>query len=95
MRSIYLFLLLSGPVLAQVPPKAQIRRDSVLPGEQMPTFRPRNDFYRRPGDHPNVVRATLDNMPVWVSDTSAVAMPTRGRRVLPNRPENFRGRKRN
>ncbi|ADB37555.1 hypothetical protein [Spirosoma linguale] len=36
----------------------------------MPTSRPRNSFYRYPTELPNVVRATLDNMPVKVPDTS-------------------------
>ncbi|WP_461146908.1 hypothetical protein [Spirosoma pulveris] len=41
----------------------------LSPG-MMPTSRPRNSFYRYPTDLPNVVRATLDNMPVKVPDTS-------------------------
>ncbi|SOD80495.1 hypothetical protein [Spirosoma fluviale] len=36
----------------------------------MPTTRPRNSFYRYPTDPPNLVRATLDNMPVKVPDSS-------------------------
>lgn len=109
MRYCYLFLLLSGTALAQVPTQPA-RRDSVptrfrmpadraildklpfltkeTPPRPMPTVRPRNDFYRRPGDNPNVVRATLDNMPVLMSDTSSVPMPTHGhaqpRRRKPN-----------
>lgn len=77
MRYLYILCFLSGTVLAQVPSKPA-RRDSVPPRPGMPTIYPRNDFYRRPGDNPNVVRATLDNMPVWGSDTSAIHMPTRG-----------------
>ncbi|GAB3794223.1 hypothetical protein GCM10028819_07250 [Spirosoma humi] len=36
----------------------------------MPAVRPTNSFYRDPKDGPGVVRATLDNMPVKVPDTS-------------------------
>lgn len=67
--------IMAGSAFAQ----GSARRDSVPPRQQMPTVRPQNEFYRRPGDNPNVVRATLDNMPVWMSDTSsAVPMPTKG-----------------
>lgn len=36
----------------------------------MPTVRPNTSFYRDPRDGPNIVRATLDNMPVKGPDTS-------------------------
>ncbi len=36
----------------------------------MPTERPENDFYRDPKDPKHVVRATLDNMPVLMADTT-------------------------
>ncbi|TAE30604.1 MAG: hypothetical protein EAZ91_09735 [Cytophagales bacterium] len=76
MHYLYILCFFSVTTFAQVPTHA--RRDSVPPRPGMPTAYPRNDFYRRPGDNPNVVRATLDNMPVWGSDTSSVRMPTLG-----------------
>lgn len=79
MRPLYLFLLLSDMTFGQVPTQPSIRRDSVPTGQRMPTVRPQNEFYRRTGDNPSMVRSTLDNMPIWMSDTSAVRMPTKGK----------------
>ncbi|WP_461128964.1 hypothetical protein [Spirosoma aerophilum] len=63
--------LLTGSAFAQAPTKT-VRRDSIpvngpIP---MPTARQSNSFYRNPGDPPTIVRATVDNMPVKVPDTS-------------------------
>jgi hypothetical protein len=42
----------------------------VFPPDLMPNARPNNAFYRNPLDPPNVMRATLDNMPIKVPDSS-------------------------
>jgi hypothetical protein len=76
-----------------------VRRDSVpdVSRATMPTLRPGNDFYRNPNDPPNVVRATLDNMPVMGVDPSTQhtmlqATPPRAKNrqlpqiVIPNLP---------
>ena len=75
-RATLFFLLLSGYAYAQAP-YSIIRRDSlpsvfppdVIPNA-IPNARPNNSFYRHPSDPNNVVRATLDNMPIKVPDTS-------------------------
>ncbi|NDU95440.1 hypothetical protein [Spirosoma terrae] len=67
-----LFLLMASYVHAQIP-STNVRRDSlpVTPDAgNMPNVRPNNSFYRAPGDPDNVVRATLDNMPIKVPDSS-------------------------
>ncbi|MBD2700435.1 hypothetical protein IC229_07305 [Spirosoma sp. BT702] len=67
-----LLLFLSGFAHAQVS-SSFIRRDSVpsvFPPDVMPNARSNNSFYRYHSDPNNVVRATLDNMPVKVPDTS-------------------------
>jgi hypothetical protein len=77
MKCLFSLLLLAGAAYAQPPTKA-IRRDSLpelFPPDveslsRMPNVRPRNSFYRNPLDPPNVVRATLDNMPIKVPDSS-------------------------
>lgn len=59
--------------VAQVP-STSIRNDSVpsvFPPDLMPNVQPNNSFYRHPMDPKNVVRATLDNMPIKVPDSSA------------------------
>ncbi|MCK8493971.1 MULTISPECIES: hypothetical protein [Spirosoma] len=70
MKSLLLMLLATGFAYAQLP-ATTIRRDS-LPDTQraMPTLLPANSFYRQPTDPDNVVRATLDNMPVKIPDSS-------------------------
>jgi len=83
MRLLYYVLFLSGTAFAQVPTgygptKPISRRDSVPFSHQMPTVWPQNEFYRRPGDNPDVMRATLDNMPILMSDILSVRMPIRG-----------------
>ncbi|MBN8825558.1 MULTISPECIES: hypothetical protein [unclassified Spirosoma] len=58
--------------MAQVP-TTRIRNDSVpsvFPPDLMPNVLPNNSFYRHPMDPKNVVRATLDNMPIKVPDSS-------------------------
>ena len=72
MKTLLAFLLITGCACAQTPQRV-IRRDSVpdvLPPNLMPNARPGNSFYRDPLDPPNVVRATVDNMPVKVPDSS-------------------------
>ncbi|GAB3990585.1 hypothetical protein GCM10028807_18070 [Spirosoma daeguense] len=85
------FLLLSGCAYAQAP-YSIIRRDSlpsVFPPDVMPNARPNNAFYRHPSDPNNVLRATLDNMPIKVPDTSLTYSslrdfsPHRRQQVLP------------
>ncbi|KAB7733007.1 hypothetical protein F5984_03425 [Rudanella paleaurantiibacter] len=68
-------LLVGFSVRAQVPNDRVSRRGSVPAHSQIPTRTPKNEFYRRPGDTSNVVRATLDNMPVRGYDKSAAPMP--------------------
>ena len=78
MRLLLFLLLFAGYVYAQ-PPTKSTRRDSlpeVFPPDvdspsKMPNARPHNSFYRYHLDPPNVVRATLDNMPVKIPDSSA------------------------
>ncbi|QJD80151.1 hypothetical protein [Spirosoma rhododendri] len=48
-------------------PVARPERGSTIP---MPTTVPDNAFYRSPKDPSNVVRATLDNMPIHGYDTT-------------------------
>ncbi|MVM30186.1 hypothetical protein GO755_09085 [Spirosoma sp. HMF4905] len=72
MKLICLLLFATSCAYAQLPTTV-IRRDSmpsVFPPDLMPNVRPNNSFYRYPTDSPNVVRATLDNMPVKVPDSS-------------------------
>ena len=72
MKTLLVLLFFTSHIYAQ-PPQRAIRRDSmpnVLPPDLMPNVRPGNSFYRHHLDPPNVVRATLDNMPVKVPDSS-------------------------
>lgn len=80
MNKLLYLLLISSCAFAQAPVNS-IRKDSIpeekkrfLPDKSssspMPTVRPNNSFYRDPNDGPNIVRATLDNMPVKGPDTS-------------------------
>ncbi|GAB3782433.1 hypothetical protein GCM10028818_38280 [Spirosoma horti] len=80
MNKLLYLVLISGCAYAQVPIES-IRKDSIpekrqrfLPdinsSSSMPAVRPNNAFYRDPKDGPNIVRATLDNMPIKVPDTS-------------------------
>ncbi len=74
MKTLFVLLLLTGYAHAQTP-RSPIRRDSLPKGsltELMPNARPSNSFYRDPRDSPNVVRATLDNMPIHMPDTSVI-----------------------
>ncbi|WP_461087496.1 hypothetical protein [Spirosoma gilvum] len=67
-----LTLLTITCAMAQVP-STSIRNDSlpsVFPPDLMPNARPQNSFYRHPMDPKNVRRATLDNMPIKVPDSS-------------------------
>lgn len=93
MSKLLYLLLLSGCAYAQAPTKS-IRKDSI-PEERrwpvpdlhtfMPTKQPNNAFYRDPRDGPNVVRATLDNMPIKGPDSSIMyTMP--GGRIHPKGP---------
>ena len=65
-------LLIAGYANAQLP-VSTARPDSIpdihSPGK-MPYVRPGNSFYRDHRDPNNIVRATLDNMPVKVPDSS-------------------------
>ncbi len=88
-------LLLAGGTYAQTPAKA-IRLDSIpagkiapiLPPDLMPNVRPDNSFYRDHRDPENVVRATLDNMPVKVPDSSTnyTMLRSFGQPIKPNEP---------
>lgn len=71
MKTLLSLLLVTSLAYGQSPVQT-IRRDSVpdLPRTSMPTLQPRNDFYRNPNDPENVVRATLDNMPIKGVDPS-------------------------
>ncbi|MBD2755702.1 hypothetical protein [Spirosoma validum] len=72
MKTLLALLFLSGCAYAQSPAQL-IRRDSipeVFPPDHMPNSRPNNSFYRYHSDPKNVMRATLDNMPIKVPDTS-------------------------
>lgn len=72
MKLFLLLILLSSSAYAQIF-RAGERRDSlpeVLPPDLMPNARPNNSFYRYPTDAKNVMRATLDNMPIKVPDSS-------------------------
>ncbi|RAI78127.1 hypothetical protein HMF3257_35830 [Spirosoma telluris] len=74
MRFACLFLFITSFAYAQVPGTA-VRRDSmplVFPPDLMPTARPNNLFYRDQTDSKNVIRATLDNMPVKVPDSAMI-----------------------
>jgi|GEM_PF-2469126 len=72
-RSVLFLFLISGYAHAQVLIPVS-RLDSIpsdVPMDRMPNSRPGNSFYRDSRDPQNVVRATLDNMPVSVPDTAA------------------------
>ncbi|WP_460955116.1 hypothetical protein [Spirosoma litoris] len=72
MKLVYLLLFSTSCAYAQVPATA-VRRDSLPSGfsvSQMPIVGSNNSFYRSPTDPKNVVRATLDNMPIKVPDSS-------------------------
>lgn len=72
MKTLLGLLLLTGYAHAQSPAQL-IRQDSlpkVFPPDHIPTVRPNNSFYRYPTDPANVMRATLDNMPIKVPDSS-------------------------
>lgn len=92
MKPLLILLLLTGAVRAQVP-TAPVKRDSVptdVPGEAIPTIRPNNGFYRNTDDPKNVMRASLDNMPVKTPDSSVIyTMPQSGRygRPQPRKPK--------
>jgi hypothetical protein len=82
-----LFLLLATSLAYGQSSTQPVRRDSVpgLPLVSIPTLRPRNDFYRNAKDPENVVRATLDNMPVMGVDPSTQHTMLQ---VIPPRPKN-------
>ena len=73
MKTLLILLVSTGFVCAQTVEKA-IRRDSVPevrpPDGQMPVVRPGTSFYRLKTDPKNVMRATTDNMPVKIPDSS-------------------------
>ncbi len=67
MRLIYILLLATaGPALAQ----EKIQEESIPAPAAMPTARPLAGFYRDPKDPKNVIRSTVDNMPVKTPDSS-------------------------
>ncbi|WP_461043096.1 hypothetical protein [Spirosoma harenae] len=87
------FLLLTGIAYAQVP-SSIIRRDSlpkVFPPDIMPNARPNNSFYRHPNDPKNVMRATLDNMPIKVPDSSTqyIILRSYQKYLKPDEPQIF------
>lgn len=72
---ILLFLLVTSHLYAQMP-ASLMGRDSIpaifppdLP-DQMPNARPNNSFYRYQLEPTNTTRATVDNMPVHIPDSS-------------------------
>lgn len=73
MKTLLALLFLTGYAYAQSPAQL-IHRDSVPkvfpPDDPMPNVRPENSFYRYRSDPKNVMRATLDNMPIKVPDSS-------------------------
>lgn len=85
MKYVVLLLLMPAVALAQTAGPVS-RRDSVpdisSPKQRpvpIPNSRPRNSFYRDPADPNDVVRATLDNMPVKIPDTTVYyPMPRHG-----------------
>jgi len=83
MRFLYLFLLTGSAAYAQE--KIELEAAPETPkATPMPTARPDLGFYRKPTDPKDVVRSTLDNMPVKVPDTSIVyTMPQRGSKYTP------------
>lgn len=96
-----LLISLAGAAHAQRPATV-FRRDSLPPvfppdtdepgnPSPMPRVRPGNSFYRHRTDPPNVVRATLDNLPVLMPDTAihySALRPTRpAPRFLPALPQ--------
>ncbi|MBC8151657.1 MAG: hypothetical protein H7Z72_01970, partial [Bacteroidetes bacterium] len=65
-------------------PATSIRRDSVphvFPPDLMPNVRSGNSFYRYKSDPANVMRATLDNMPVKVTDSTTQYTMLRSRQT--------------
>lgn len=72
MKILLFIFMLTGFGYAQTPATA-VRRDSmpsVLPPDFMPNTGANNSFYRSKSDPKNVIRATLDNMPIKVPDSS-------------------------
>ncbi|MFD2574048.1 hypothetical protein ACFSUS_25655 [Spirosoma soli] len=97
MKLIACLLLLGVYAYVQVPATAirhghtSMRSDSmpsVFPPDLMPNIGANNSFYRYKSDLPNVVRATLDNMPVKVPDSSIQysALPVLPTYPKPNQP---------
>nr|WP_293833001.1 hypothetical protein [uncultured Arsenicibacter sp.] len=67
MRLIYILLFAAtGPALAQ----EKVQEESIPAPASMPTARPLAGFYRDPKDPKNVMRSTVDNMPVKTPDSS-------------------------
>ncbi|WP_338868256.1 hypothetical protein WBJ53_17055 [Spirosoma sp. SC4-14] len=91
-QSILFLFLISGYAYAQRPVTIS-RRDSIpadVPMDRMPNSRPGNSFYRDSRDPQNVVRATLDNMPVSVPDTLAYyTMKVHGQQGPKRRPPRY------
>lgn len=89
MKTLLALLFLTGCAYAQSPVQS-IRRDSipdVFPPDHMPNARPENSFYRYRTDPKNVMRATLDNMPIKVPDSSVTyLMQQKYLRLLPAEP---------
>ncbi|WP_420147595.1 hypothetical protein [Spirosoma sp.] len=72
MKTMLGLLMLTGCVYAQSPTQL-IRRDTLpegMPPDHIPNARPNNSFYRYHTDPKNVMRASLDNMPIKVPDSS-------------------------
>ncbi|WP_155297231.1 hypothetical protein [Spirosoma aerolatum] len=73
MRLVCILTLFSITCAMAQAPATRIRKDSlpsVFPPDLMPNVQPNNSFYRHPMDPKTVVRATLDNMPIKVPDSS-------------------------
>jgi hypothetical protein len=93
MKLILPVLLFSAAYASAQLPVSTARPDSIpdIPfSGTMPIARPGNSFYRDHRDPNNVVRATLDNMPVKVPDSSEhffmqQVYPPSWQRIEPNR----------
>ena len=95
-RLVILLILVAGKTYAQSKvPAESIRLDSMRCLHTMPNARPSIGFYRNPKDPANVIRSTLDNMPVKVPDTSIIyTMPQQGYDVAPPKSNLILPRKR-
>ncbi|WP_143092840.1 hypothetical protein [Arsenicibacter rosenii] len=89
MRLICLLLAVTGSALAQEKVQEESLPAPAMPNA-MPTARPMAGFYRNPKNPKNVIRSTVDNMPVKTPDSSqtysilsAPALPKSRKQPLP------------